>query len=58
MLDEDRLLALIEEGGDAAGVYFSTGAASLPLALMRSGDAPLRLGYVREPRPPAGQPDC
>jgi hypothetical protein len=57
-LEEERLLALLEEGDDAAGVYFNTGAASLPLALMRSEDAPLRLGYVREPRPPAGQPEC
>ena len=50
-LDEERLLALIEEGDDAAGVYFNTGAASLPLALIQSEDAPQRLGYVREPRP-------
>ena len=57
-LDEERLLALIEEGHDAVGVYFNIGAASLPLALMRSEDAPLRLGYVREPRPLEGQPDC
>ena len=57
-LDEERLLALIEEGSDAAGVYFSTGAASLPLTLIQSKDAPQRLGYVREPRPPAGEPDC
>jgi len=56
-LDEERLLALIEEGDEAAGVYFNTGAASLPLALIRSEDAPRRLGYVREPRPPAGQPE-
>jgi len=58
VLDEERLLALIEEGSDAAGVYFNTGAASLPLALIQSEEAPARLGYVREPRPPAGQPDC
>jgi len=58
VLDEERLLALIEEGDDAAGVYFNTGAASLPLALIRSEEVPERLGYVREPRPPAGQPDC
>lgn len=57
-LDEERLLALIEEGDDAAGVYFNTGAASLPLELTRSEDAPQRLGYVREPRPAAGQPGC
>jgi len=57
-LDEERLLALIEEGSDAAGVYFNTGAASLPLELIRADEAPQRLGYVREPRPPAGQPDC
>jgi hypothetical protein len=50
-LDEERLLALIEEGDDAAGVYFNTGAASLPLALIRSDEAPQRLGYVRAPRP-------
>lgn len=50
-LDEERLLALIEEGDDAAGVYFNTGAASLPLALIRSEEAPERLGYVRAPRP-------
>ena len=56
-LDEERLLALIEEGNDAAGVYFNTGAASLPLALIRSEDAPQRLGYVRKPQPSAGQPD-
>ena len=52
-LEEERLLALIEAGDDAAGVYFNTGAASLPLALIRSEDAPRRLGYVREPLPPA-----
>ena len=57
-LDEERLLALIEEGNDAAGVYFNTGSASLPLTLIRSEDVPRRLGYVREPQPPAGQPDC
>jgi len=57
-LDEERLLALIEEGSDAAGVYFNTGAASLPLALIQSEEVPARLGYVREPRPPQGQPDC
>jgi len=55
-LDEERLLALIEEGNDAAGVYFNTGAASLPLALIRSEDAPQRLGYVRKPQPPADKP--
>ena len=57
-LDEERLLALLEEGDRAAGVYFNTGAASLPLVAIRSGEAPQRLGYMREPRPPAGQPDC
>lgn len=57
-LDEERLLALIEEGDDAAGVYFNTGAASLPLALIRSEEVPERLGYLREPRPPARQPEC
>jgi hypothetical protein len=57
-LDEERLLALIGNESDAAGVYFNTGAASLPLSLIRSEDAPQRLGYVREPRPPAGEPDC
>ena len=55
-LEEERLLALIEEGDDAAGVYFNTGAASLPLTLIRAEDAPRRLGYVREPRPPADEP--
>ena len=58
MLEEERLLALIEEGDDATGVYFNTGAASLPLTLIRSEEAAGRMGYVREPRPPAGQPDC
>jgi hypothetical protein len=53
-LDEERLLALIEEGDDPAGVYFNTGAASLPLTLIRSDEAPERLGYVREPQPPEG----
>ena len=52
-LDEERLLALIEDGEDAAGVYFNTGAASLPLARLREQDAPQRLGYVRAPQPPA-----
>lgn len=51
-LDEERLLALIEAGDDAAGVYFNTGSASLPLALIKSDEAPLRLGYVREPQAP------
>ncbi|MBK5102872.1 MAG: DUF2946 family protein [Burkholderiales bacterium] len=50
-LEEERLLALIEEGSDAAGVYFNTGALSVPLSLIRSDEAPQRLGYVREPRP-------
>jgi hypothetical protein len=58
VLEEERLLALIEEGDDATGVYFNTGAASLPLTLIRAEEAPERLCYVREPRPPAGQPDC
>ncbi len=52
-LEEEQLVALIEEGGDAAGVYFTAGAASLPLALIKAEQAPRRLGYVREPRPPA-----
>ena len=56
-LDEERLLALIEEGEDPAGVYFNTGGASLPLVLIRSNEAPQRLGYVREPQPPAGRPE-
>ena len=56
-LDEERLLALIEEGDDPAGVYFNTGAASLPLTLIKSEEAPRRLGYVREPQPAPGQPD-
>ncbi|TSA11456.1 MAG: DUF2946 family protein [Betaproteobacteria bacterium] len=50
-LDDERLLALLEDGDDAAGVYFNTGAASLPLALLRAELAPQRLGFVREPRP-------
>lgn len=49
-LDEKRLLALIEDGEDASGVYFNTGAASLPLARLREQEAPQRLGYVREPQ--------
>jgi hypothetical protein len=49
-LDEERLLGLIEEGEEAAGVYFNTGAASLPLNLIKSDEAPARLGYVREPQ--------
>ena len=53
-LEEERLLALIEEGDDTAGVYFNTGADSLPLSLIRSDEMPQRFGYVREPRPPAG----
>ena len=53
-LEEERLLALIEEGDDAAGVYLNTGAAGVPLALIRSDEAPGRLGYVRAPQPPAG----
>ena len=57
-LEEERLLELIEEGKDAAGVYFNTGAASLPLMLIRSEEAPQRLGYACEPRPPAGEADC
>ena len=57
-LDEERLLALIEQGDDPAEVYFNTGAASLPLTLIKSDEAPRRLGYVREPRPPAGQSGC
>ncbi len=51
-LEEEQLVALIEEGGDAAGVYFNTGAASLPLALIEAEEVPRRLGYVREPQPP------
>ena len=51
VLDEERLLALIEEGGDTNEVYFNTGAASLPLARIRAEDAPQRFGYVLEPGP-------
>jgi hypothetical protein len=57
-LEEERLLALVEAGSDAAGVFFNTGAASLPLTLIRSEEAPQRMGFVRAPQPPAGQPDC
>lgn len=49
-LDEEKLVALIETGSDAEGVYFSTGEVSLPLALIKSDEAPARLGYVREPK--------
>lgn len=51
-LDEERLLALIESAEDAEGVYFNTGAASVPFMRIRSEQAPQRLGYVREPQPP------
>ena len=54
-LDEERLLALIEQGDAAAGVYFNTGSASLPLSLIKSEDAPQRLGYARAPGPLPGQ---
>jgi len=54
VLEEERLLTLLEAGDDPAGVYFNTGGASLPLTLIRSDEAPKRLGYVREPQPPAG----
>jgi hypothetical protein len=57
-LDEERLLALLDDADDAEGVYFHSGAASLPLERLRSAEAPRILGYVREPRPAAGQPDC
>ena len=50
-LDDERLLALLEDGEDAAGVYFNTGAISLPLALIRAEDVPERLGFVRVPQP-------
>ena len=52
-LEEQRLLALVEKGADAVGVYFNAGGARLPLTTIRSEDAPQRLGYVREPRAPA-----
>lgn len=48
-LEDERLLALMEGADDAAGVYFNTGAASVPLALIRSDEAPQRLGYVLKP---------
>ena len=51
VLEEEQLLALIEAGSDAAGVYFNTGDASLPLELLRADEVPQRLGYVRVPRP-------
>ncbi len=51
VLDEERLVALIEEDGDAAGVYFNTGAASLPLVRIRAEEAPQRFGYVLDPQP-------
>lgn len=56
-LEEERLLALIEQGNDVAGVYFNTGTESVPLESMRSENAPRRFGYVRVPRPPAAAPD-
>ena len=51
VLDEERLVALIEEDGDAAGVCFNTGAASLPLVRIRAEEAPQRFGYVLDPQP-------
>jgi len=55
-LEEERLLGLIEECEDAAGVYFNTGSASLPLVMIRSEEVPQRLGYMREPQPPPNRP--
>ncbi len=52
-LDDGRLLTLVEQGANAAGVYFNSGGVRLPLGLIQSEDAPQRLGYVREPRPPS-----
>jgi len=51
VLDEERLLALIEEDGDTTEVYFNTGAASLALARIRAEEAPQRFGYVLDPQP-------
>ena len=51
VLDEERLVALIEEDGDAAGVCFNTGAASLPLVRIRAEEAPQRFGYALDPQP-------
>jgi hypothetical protein len=51
VLDEERLLGLIEESNDATGVHFNSGGNSVPLNLIRSDEAPARFGYVREPRP-------
>ncbi len=50
-LDEERLVALVEAGEAPAGVCFNTEGASLPLALIKSEDAPQRFGYVRDPQP-------
>jgi len=52
-LDEERLLALIESAEETEGVYFNTGAASVPFMRIRSEQAPQRLAYVREPQPPS-----
>jgi hypothetical protein len=51
VLDEERLLALIEEDGDTDEVYFNTGAASLPLVHISAQEAPQRFGYVLDPQP-------
>jgi len=56
-LEEEQWLALMQQGDDMDGVYFNTGDASLPLALIRSDEAPQRLGYVLEPQPRLGKPD-
>ncbi len=51
VLDEERLVALIEADGDTTEVYFNTGAASLPLVRISAEEAPQRFGYVLEPQP-------
>ena len=56
VLEEARLLALMEVGDDPAGVHFKVGDASLPLQRLHSNDAPAHFGYVRMPLTPAGQP--
>jgi hypothetical protein len=55
--DEGRVAALVD-GSAESGLYLHLGPGRAPVDRISSSAVAGRFGFVAEPRPPAGQPDC
>lgn len=60
ILPDATLAALLEtlQAGTAAGLWFDTGTARIPVKPIRAAEVPARFGFVARPAQPAGQEEC